>query len=274
MDSVGQELLVLSEAEGRLRHGAQQGRFSTVEDSHNDTKLWDDASEGFEAMVADGSDWRQPSVILPAVMALLGDVCGQDVLDAGCGPGFLTTELARRRARVTAFDASPKMVALTRRRIGADSVHATVREADLCRKLPFSGDAFDAVVCSMVLMDVPEIGTALGEFRRVLRPSGRLVVSITHPAFFPQLWQKDADGKPLRKEPVEDYLTVRSETINMCGGPTRHYHRPLSYYTRELRSAGFVVDEFVEPVPTFPRTPEREYAWRVPDFAVMRALPR
>jgi ubiquinone/menaquinone biosynthesis C-methylase UbiE len=245
-----------------------------VEDSHDDIELWDAASERFEAMVADGSDWRQSFVIRPAVLELLADVCGEDVLDAGCGPGFLTAELARRGARVTGFDGSPKMIELAQRRMVAESVRATILQADLCLELALPSETFDAIVCSMVLMDIPEIRTALAEFRRLLRSTGRLVLSITHPAFFPQLWEKDAEGRPLWKKPVEDYLTVRSEIINMCGGPTRHHHRPLSYYVRELSSARFVVDAFVEPVPTFARTPEKEYAWRVPDFAVMRALPR
>ena len=158
--------------------------------------------------------------------------------------------------------------------MAAESVRATVLQADLCRELPFSSDAFDAIVCNMVLMDMAEISSALAEFHRTLRRNGRLVLSITHPAFFPQCWEKDVMGRLLWKKPVEDYLTARSEIINMCGGPTRHHHRPLSYYVAELCSAGFVLDAFAEPVPTFDRTSENEYAWRVPDFVVMRALPR
>jgi len=240
----------------------------------NDLELWDAAAERFEEIIADGKDWRQSYVIWPTVLNCLGSVAEQDVLDAGCGPGFLAVLLARGGGRVTAFDGSEKMLALARERVSVESLQVTVAKADLCRELPFPNEAFDAVVCNMVLMDIPEVHTALGEFRRVLRRAGRLVLSITHPAFFPQLWEKDATGRPLRKEPVEDYLTPRSEIINMCGGPTRHHHRPLSYYIAALNSAGFVVDALVEPVPTFPRTPENEYAWRIPDFVVMRAVPR
>ncbi len=241
--------------------------------SAENIRMWDEAAARFHEIDSDRTDWRREKVLRPTVLGVLGDVAGQDVLDAGCGPGWWSLQLARRGARVTAIDGAQKMVGLARQRVTTESAQVTVLQADLCRGLPFRRDAFDVVVCHMVLMDIPDIHTALAEFARVLRASGRLVLSITHPCFFPWLWEKDATGKPLWK-PVDDYLTVRSEIIDMCGGPTRHYHRPLSHYLDALGSAGFMLDTLLEPVPMGPRRPEIEHAWRVPDFVVMRALPR
>jgi SAM-dependent methyltransferase len=51
----------------------------------------------------------------PAVLAALGPVAGRQILDAACGPGLYLRELLERGAEVTAFDASPVMVALARR---------------------------------------------------------------------------------------------------------------------------------------------------------------
>jgi len=241
-------------------------------DSHDDLDMWDAAAERYEEVLADESHWRQRLVLRPAVLDLLGEVAGQEVLDAGCGPGFLSVELAARGARVTALDGAQKMVALARQRVATASAQVTVLLADLCRELPLPSDAFDAIACNMVLMDIPEIGTALSEFRRVLRPSGRLVFSITHPCFFMWFWERNQAGNKLFK-PVDDYLTIRSD-MNEFWGATRHYHRPLSYYIAEMNSARFVVDMLVEPVPVSPRTPENEHVWRIPDFVVIRALPR
>jgi hypothetical protein len=42
----------------------------------------------------------------------------------------------------------------------------------------------------------------------------------------------------------------------------------------ELTSAGFVADALVEPVPDFPWSREYEHVWRIPDFVLIRALPR
>jgi SAM-dependent methyltransferase len=57
----------------------------------------------------------------PAVLTALGPVAGSRVLDAACGPGLYVRELLQRGAKVSAFDASPVMVALARQ-LTADQV--------------------------------------------------------------------------------------------------------------------------------------------------------
>ncbi|MCK8501630.1 class I SAM-dependent methyltransferase [Myxococcus fulvus] len=52
----------------------------------------------------------------PAKMALLGEVAGLRVLDAGCGPGFCSEKLARGGATVHAFNVTPEMIPLARTR--------------------------------------------------------------------------------------------------------------------------------------------------------------
>ncbi|HUU54408.1 MAG TPA: methyltransferase domain-containing protein [Armatimonadota bacterium] len=241
-------------------------------DSHDDLDMWNAAAERYQERLADGSFWRHGLILRPALLDLLGVVAGEDVLDAGCGPGLLSVELVQRGAQVTAIDGSERMVALAQQSLDAESAQTAVMRADLCCDLPLPSDAFDAIACNMVLMDIPEIGTALSEFFRVLRPSGRLVFSITHPCFFMWLWERDQAGNKLFK-PVDDYLTIRSATHEFWG-PTRHYHRPLTYYFAAMASAGFVVDKFVEPVPACSRRVELEHVWRIPDFVLIRALPR
>jgi 2-polyprenyl-3-methyl-5-hydroxy-6-metoxy-1,4-benzoquinol methylase len=54
----------------------------------------------------------------PATLALLPNVGGKDVLDAGCGPGWYTDWLARNAARVVAIDRSTRMVELANERLG------------------------------------------------------------------------------------------------------------------------------------------------------------
>jgi len=47
-----------------------------------------------------------------------------------------------------------------------------------CRELPFASGSLDAVICSEVLEHLPDYGAALAEIRRVLRPGGRLGLSV------------------------------------------------------------------------------------------------
>src|SRR3954454_7131978 len=83
----------------------------------------------------------------PAVLALIGDVDGRRVLDAGCGPGLYAEELVARGADVVAVDGAEAMVELAEKRLGAQ---ATVLRADLNEALPFADDEFDLVVCPLV----------------------------------------------------------------------------------------------------------------------------
>jgi SAM-dependent methyltransferase len=71
----------------------------------------------------------------PAMIAMIGEVAGRRLLDAGCGSGPLAVWLAEHGARVTAFDGSGEMAALARRRLGED---AGVHVADLARPLTFA----------------------------------------------------------------------------------------------------------------------------------------
>ncbi|MGA4541415.1 class I SAM-dependent DNA methyltransferase [Uniformispora flossi] len=114
----------------------------------------------------------------PATLALVGDVAGRRILDAGCGAGPLSAALRDRGAVVTGIDASAGMLALARRRLGDD---ADLHVADLRDPLPFPDAAFDDVVASLVLHYLEDWGPTLAELRRVLKSGGRLIASVDHP---------------------------------------------------------------------------------------------
>ncbi|MDF3083236.1 class I SAM-dependent methyltransferase, partial [Burkholderia sola] len=96
----------------------------------------------------------------PASMALLGDVAGLTVLDAGCGPGICSAHLAGHGATVHAFDVTPEMVALARTRCAGLPVD--VREGDLEAPLAWLPDAsVDKVLCSLALDYVRDLAPTL-----------------------------------------------------------------------------------------------------------------
>lgn len=102
---------------------------------------------------------------------------GARVLDACCGTGDLAIEAERQGATVTGIDFSEPMLARARRK------SATVEwvQGDLLA-LPFDDGSFDAATVGFGVRNVSDLGVALGELRRVLRPGGRLaILEITRP---------------------------------------------------------------------------------------------
>jgi ubiquinone/menaquinone biosynthesis C-methylase UbiE len=98
-----------------------------------------------------------------------------DALDAGCGTGFLSFELAGRGHRVTGIDFAPAMLAEARRKAVERGVSIRFEEGD-AEQLPFGSDSFDLVVSRHVLWTLPHPEAAIDEWIRVLRPGGRLAV--------------------------------------------------------------------------------------------------
>ena len=98
-----------------------------------------------------------------------------DALDAGCGTGFLSFELAARGHRVTGVDFAPAMLAEARRKAAAQGVSVHFDEADV-EQLPFTPARFDLVISRHVLWTLPHPEAAIAEWTRVLRRGGRLVV--------------------------------------------------------------------------------------------------
>ena len=110
--------------------------------------------------------------ILDLVLAGRGRL---DALDAGCGTGFLTFELATRGHRVTGVDFAPAMIAEARRKAAERGVSVRLEEAD-AEQLPFAPGSFDLAISRHVLWTLPHPEAAIDEWIRVLRPGGRLVV--------------------------------------------------------------------------------------------------
>src|SRR5437764_2966482 len=100
---------------------------------------------------------------------------GLDVLDAGCGTGFLSLELVAGGHRVTGVDLVPAMLVEARRKAAEQSAAVRFEEAD-AEQLPFPPGSFDLVISRHVLWTLPHPEAAIDEWIRVLRPGGRLAI--------------------------------------------------------------------------------------------------
>jgi SAM-dependent methyltransferase len=178
----------------------------------------------------------------PAILALAGDVAGRRILDAGCGSGPLFAALRDRGAVVTGFDSSAGMLEQARRRLGDD---ADLRVAELGRPLPFPDAAFDDVVAALVLHYLEDWGPALAELRRVLKPGGRLIVSVDHPFAIVGLQRQEG----LKVDYFATYNWTEDWSMGGQTVPMRFWNRPLHAMTDAFTAAGFQISVISEPHP-------------------------
>lgn len=122
----------------------------------------------------------------------LGLRAGDRVLDLGCGGGRHAFECLRRGAHVVALDAdlvelkgvSDLMAAMEGAGEAPAGAFRMETQGDACR-LPFPDASFDRVIAAEVLEHLPDDRTAFAELARVLRPGGRLAVTV--PRFGPEI---------------------------------------------------------------------------------------
>ena len=130
--------------------------------------------------------WRDPEFVriqlLPKVefVVKIATQRGGKVVELGCGPGYLTLELARHGLDVLGVDLSPKCIEIARR-YGAENPFvetfgSLAYECADFAQFPLGDGAFDTVVFFASLHHVPDIETLLGRVQRGLRSGGSLVI--------------------------------------------------------------------------------------------------
>lgn len=97
------------------------------------------------------------------------------VLDAACGCGYGTAMLADKGAEVTGVDISEHAIGFASKNFKRGSTNFII--ADLTKKMSFPDGTFDKVVSFETLEHLLEQEALLGEFKRILKPGGLLVIS-------------------------------------------------------------------------------------------------
>lgn len=103
--------------------------------------------------------------LLQSLEPIVKEYCCGRVLDAGAGRGAYRDLLLKTAENYVGMD------------VGLSNATDVIGDA---QKLPFLSASFDTVFCSQVLEHTPEPCLALTEFKRVLRPGGKLILSVPH----------------------------------------------------------------------------------------------
>jgi SAM-dependent methyltransferase len=188
-----------------------------------------------------------------AVVRLVGLAPSADVLDCPCGYGRHSIEFARLGLQVVGADRSEVLLAEAKCRADEGEWPRFV-QADY-RELPFEDASFDCVTnlfSSLGYWGDDADRRAIGEFRRVLRPGGSLVIETMHrdmlmAMFGPKSWEDLPGGALMVEERAFDHergvIVVRHELVEADGTRITAPYELRVYTATELvafvRAAGF-----------------------------------
>ena len=168
---------------------------------------------GYDLWAQQYDGYDNPLIALeqPIVRDLIGPASGLDVADIGCGTGRYALPLAAAGARVVGVDFSLGMLDVLRGKDPPGSLRLV--EHDLTAGIPLESDAFDLVLCCLVIEHIPEIDGMLRELARLCRQGGRLIISDLHPELIRRGFQARFHKTPTEKvqidgayRPVADYV--------------------------------------------------------------------
>jgi len=151
---------------------------------------WDNVAGWYDELVGERCSDYHEQVVLPGVLRLLAPRAGQRILDVACGEGLLCRKLAGCGAACVGVDASSRLVAAAERRAAhlAPAVRPTFVAGDARRlaelpELAAMHGLFDAAACVLALMNIDPFEPVVRGAAEMLRPGGRFVAVVLHPAF-------------------------------------------------------------------------------------------
>jgi ubiquinone/menaquinone biosynthesis C-methylase UbiE len=98
------------------------------------------------------------------------------VLDLGCGAGHVSFHVAPSAAEVVAYDLSADMLRTVEAAVGERKLGNISTMQGRAECLPFAEDSFDVVISRYSAHHWSDLGVALREVRRVLKPGGRMAI--------------------------------------------------------------------------------------------------
>lgn len=194
-------------------------------------------------------DHNNPATILGLATQQLLDtvdyfaesISNLNICDLGCGEGHLARKLAEKGARIVGIDLSEQLLEIAKQRTNSDNIRYIVDDAH--ELVTQAEKTFDIVVSNLALMDMSNLDGVYMAVRRVIKPSGYFIFSITHPCFqspHTEILMDEKGGDIGRKVSIyEQEGYWESDNREGIRGKVGAYHRTMSTYLNLLIDNGF-----------------------------------
>lgn len=209
---------------------------------------WGKVAGWYNRLLEEGNDTYQETLIKPNLLRILSPKPGEEILDVGCGQGFFTRELAKAGAKVVGIDIAGELIKLAKDQSDKNQTFLVLPAEKMVSQI---NNRFDAAICVLALQNIKNLQAAILEIARVLKPGGRCIMVLNHPAFripTASFWYYDEKTK-IQYRNINKYLSEITQEVDMTQGIankkmkkiTISFHRPLQVYFKAFAKAGLCV---------------------------------
>lgn len=191
----------------------------------------------------------------PAMLSVLGDIKGKNIICIGCGSGEEANLLYERGANIVGFDMSEELITVAKEKFPNIEFYVGDAEDFVLEK------KFDIAFASFVAHYFPNYKKLLSNTSNLLMENGTFIFSIIHPIkrvlvkeivgdkkFTVLGNSKSSDGS--LDTLYGDYLNSREMKVRFSEGfEMIHYHSTIGDQIRDILSSDFELVDFVEPKP-------------------------
>ncbi|MEZ4180622.1 MAG: class I SAM-dependent methyltransferase [Candidatus Doudnabacteria bacterium] len=235
-------------------------KFNTSQESYNDPKSAQNHLKWLES--EDGQFFQD--LLYQTFAERLSKNPEQKILDAACGPGWLTAKLSKDYKNTEGLDGSEPFLKIAKAK--NPSIKFTL--ADLNNSLPYENDSFETIIFSMAAHDVEDELFTLKELYRILKPQGKLMISIVNPYYghpvgsFEATFLKKILHLPynLRLHPYN--IIARRDRSFTFNKTVKSYFVKMSEHLNRARAAGFIL-EHMKDLESTTDSPKRNMHYRL-----------
>jgi ubiquinone/menaquinone biosynthesis C-methylase UbiE len=219
---------------------------------NNDT-TWETSSSWYDKIVGVKGHYYHSQVIIPGVLKLLAGYKTPQphLLDLACGQGILARHLPKNM-KYLGVDGSKSLIKSAKNYDPKAPHQFQVLDLSQPTQLPFK--EFSHAACILALQNISHPAPLLRTAFEHMKVGAPLILVLNHPCFrIPRQssWGVD-EQKKLQYRRIDRYMTELKIPIQTqpskgeVSEQTWTFHHPISFFTAELKAAGFVIDQIEE----------------------------
>ncbi len=216
------------------------------------SREWDLIASLREKQINSGIDHSANFVLSPAILNEMPK--SLEVIDIGCGTGWLTSRAAKISKKIVGIDPSRNSINIAKLDHFGENISFSAMSVE---EHAASGKKYDAAISNMAASSTPELEKFIKSSRKLLKKNGVYILTIPHPCFWPIYWgyASDPEFSYEKTFAVEGNFKIQNEVSDLI---TTHFHHPLEHYLnllsgpsfrlesiRELKGNGFLLPRFI-----------------------------